>query len=84
MAPDEQTRVPLLLWMSDGYRKRFSVNDGCVQAKRTEPLSHDNIYHTVIGGLGIGNQVYDVGRDILARCRESRPQAATPAGNSPD
>ena len=35
MAPEEQTRVPFLLWMSDGYRKRFSINDVCLQAKRS-------------------------------------------------
>ena len=58
IAPDEQTRIPLLLWMSDGYRKRFAVGDDCVKSKRSVPLSHDNIYHTVIGGLGLGNQLY--------------------------
>jgi lipid A ethanolaminephosphotransferase len=76
MAPDEQTRVPMLLWMSDGYRKRFAVSDDCLKSKRTEPLSHDNLYHTVIGGLGLGNQVYDAGRDIMASCRSNRAQAA--------
>jgi lipid A ethanolaminephosphotransferase len=76
MAPDEQTRVPMLLWMSDGYRKRFAISGDCIKSKRGEPLSHDNLYHTVIGGLGLGNEVYDAGRDILARCRGSRAQAA--------
>jgi lipid A ethanolaminephosphotransferase len=76
MAPDEQTRVPLLLWMSDGYRKRFAVSGDCIKSKRSEPLSHDNLYHTVIGGLGFGNQVYDAARDIMARCRGNRAQAA--------
>jgi lipid A ethanolaminephosphotransferase len=69
VAPDEQTRIPVLLWMSDGYRKRFSINDRCLQGKRSEPVSHDNIYHTVIGGLGISNDLYDTNRDIVARCR---------------
>ena len=69
MAPDEQTRVPFLIWMSDGYRQRFSINSGCLRAKRGEAVSHDNIYHTVIGGLGISNQVYDASRNILATCR---------------
>jgi lipid A ethanolaminephosphotransferase len=69
MAPEEQTRVPFLLWMSDGYRKRFAVNGGCLQEKRSVPLSHDNIYHTVLGGLGISNELYDASRDILAKCR---------------
>lgn len=77
MAPEEQTRVPLLLWMSDGYRKRFAVSDDCLKSKRSEALSHDNLYHTVIGGLGLANAVYDAGRDILAQCRSSRPQAAS-------
>lgn len=69
MAPDEQTRIPMLLWMSDGYRKRFAINAGCLQRKRSEPLSHDNIYHTVMGGLGLRNDVYDASRDILALCK---------------
>jgi lipid A ethanolaminephosphotransferase len=69
MAPEEQTRVPLLLWMSDGFRKRFSINAGCLQDKRNEALSHDYIYHTVIGGLGFSNDLYDASRDILAKCR---------------
>jgi lipid A ethanolaminephosphotransferase len=76
MAPDEQTRVPMLLLMSDGYRKRFAVSGDCMTSKRSEPLSHDNLYHTVIGGLGLGNQVYDPARDIMAPCRGTRPQAA--------
>jgi lipid A ethanolaminephosphotransferase len=70
MAPEEQTRVPFLLWMSDGYRKRFSISAGCLQDKRRKALSHDNIYHTVIGGLGLTNEVYDASRDILAKCKE--------------
>jgi lipid A ethanolaminephosphotransferase len=69
MAPEEQTRVPFLLWMSDGYRNRFSINSDCLHGKRSKPLSHDNIYHTVIGGLGLSNDLYDPGRDILAKCR---------------
>jgi lipid A ethanolaminephosphotransferase len=69
MAPEEQTRVPFLLWMSDGYRKRFSIDDVCLRAKRDAPLSHDNIYHTVLGGLGVSNDLYDASRDILAKCR---------------
>ncbi len=68
IAPDEQTRVPLILWMSDGYRKRFSIDDDCLRAQRSKNLSHDNIYHTVTGALALTNDVYNEGLDILAPC----------------
>ncbi|MDB5902402.1 MAG: lipid ethanolaminephosphotransferase, partial [Betaproteobacteria bacterium] len=68
-APDEQKRVPLLLWMSAEYRKRFGISPACVQGRKAEAVSHDNLYHTVLGAVGVKSARYDPQLDMLAACR---------------
>lgn len=75
LAPIEQTRVPYLIWMSEGYRRRFSVDDACLRSRRQSQLSHDTVYHTVLGALGLRNGFYQVALDLFGRC-EPTPQAA--------
>jgi lipid A ethanolaminephosphotransferase len=70
MAPDEQTHVPLLVWMSDGYRKRAAIDEGCLRDRAAEPASHDDVYHTVLGALGLRSAAYRPENDLLAACRK--------------
>jgi lipid A ethanolaminephosphotransferase len=70
-APDEQKKVPFILWMSDGYRQRFSFEKPCLQSQLAKPFSHDNLYHTVLGAMGVKNAVYQDHQDMLAACRRS-------------
>ena len=68
-APDVQKNIPLLLWMSEGYRNRMSVDSDCVKSLQTKAFSHDNIYHTVLGMTEIENAVYTPKLDMLKQCR---------------
>jgi lipid A ethanolaminephosphotransferase len=68
LAPAEQTRVPLLIWASDGYRRRFSLDESCIQNELHRPLTHDNIYHTVLGAIGVRNAYYRKRLDLLGSC----------------
>ncbi|HJV82054.1 phosphoethanolamine--lipid A transferase [Noviherbaspirillum sp.] len=70
-APEAQKRVPFILWMSDGYRQRFSLESACLRAELDKPFSHDNLYHTVLGGMGVKNAMYQSGMDIFAACRHN-------------
>ena len=45
-APEEQIKVPYLIWMSEGYRQRYSVDDKCLQAQRHGFLTHNTVYGT--------------------------------------
>ena len=72
-APATQTRVPLLIWMSEGYRRRFSIDNGCLQSQSQNRLSHDNVYHTVLGALGLRNGFYQRTLDLFGRCNAIRP-----------
>jgi lipid A ethanolaminephosphotransferase len=73
-APRVQKEVPMLLWASQGYVARTGLSMSCVQAHSHDPVSHDNLYHTVLGALAVRNAVYDPGMDILAHCRSALPQ----------
>lgn len=70
-APDDQKKVPFILWMSDGYRQRFAINQACVQSQLSKPFSHDNLYHTILGAMAVKNDVYRPGMDMLDVCRSA-------------
>jgi lipid A ethanolaminephosphotransferase len=69
IAPDEQKRVPFIVWMSQGYMARFGMNDQCLRDQTGKAFSHDNLYHTVIGAMGESNDLYRKRMDVLAACR---------------
>ncbi|MBD1554809.1 phosphoethanolamine transferase [Pseudomonas typographi] len=69
LAPEQQKHVPMLAWFSDGYQKDFSLDARCLQASRDRPLSHDNVFHSMLGLLQVDSQVYDTGLDMFAGCR---------------
>jgi lipid A ethanolaminephosphotransferase len=79
MAPEAQTRVPMLLWMSPAFQQDFHVNETCLRDHRGEPLSHDNLFHSVLGLLDIATEARDASLDILSGCTGSRQSARATA-----
>jgi lipid A ethanolaminephosphotransferase len=69
LAPMEQKHVPMLLWLSEGFRARFRIDQACLQAKRHQAFSHDNLFHSMLGLLDIRTKVYRAERDLAAGCR---------------
>ena len=72
-APRTQKEVPMLFWASQGYIERTGLSAKCVQARSHADVSHDNLYHTVLGALAVRDKVYDPALDILAGCRAALP-----------
>ncbi len=68
-APREQTHVPWLSWMSPGARAALALNWDCLHDRRTEPLSHDHLFHSVLGALQIHAGEYQPALDAFAPCR---------------
>ncbi|MDH4161930.1 MAG: phosphoethanolamine--lipid A transferase [Nitrospirota bacterium] len=83
LAPEEQTRVPLILWMSKGYAANQNLDQECLQAKRHEQFSHSNIFHTLLGAFDVRTDVYRQNRDIFAQCRSVKTLAAAPSSHRP-
>lgn len=68
LASADQKQVPLMVWMSDGYRQRAGVNAACLRAHTGEALTHDNIFHSVMGAVGVRNAAYQPALDIFSAC----------------
>ncbi|MFJ2973070.1 phosphoethanolamine transferase EptA [Kluyvera sp. NPDC087067] len=70
IAPETQKHVPMLLWLSDDYQKRYNVNYACLQKKAKEnDYSQDNLFSTMLGMTGVETQEYRAADDILATCK---------------
>lgn len=74
MAPREQTRVPMLLWLSPSFAGDFRIDDACLRRRQSEPLSHDNLFHSVLGMLDIRTEVRRDELNLFAAC-SSHPGA---------
>jgi len=68
MAPNEQTHIPMLLWLSDGMRRSAAVDDACLQAARQQPVSQDNLFHSVLGLMNVETSAYHAEADLLSAC----------------
>jgi lipid A ethanolaminephosphotransferase len=67
-APDEQTHIPMMLWLSDGFTSRFGIDRACLAARRDQPLSHDNVFHSVLGMLDVDTAVLNPRLDLFHAC----------------
>jgi lipid A ethanolaminephosphotransferase len=73
IAPDHQIKVPLLLWLPDGFSKSNDINRQCIinNAKVNE-YTHDNLYHSLISIMNIQTNDYNQDLDIFSDCRSTR------------
>ncbi len=69
MAPDYQTKVPMVIWMSDRFRASLALDGGCLEATAQTPVSHDNMFSTVLGMLDVSTSARDESLDLTATCR---------------
>ena len=60
----------MLVWLSDRYRRDFGVNESCLRQHRSDPLSHDNVFHSVLGMLDISTAVRDADLDLFGACTD--------------
>jgi lipid A ethanolaminephosphotransferase len=69
IAPDVQTKVPFLAWLSPQFANGFHIDTACLRARSAEALSHDNLFHSLLGVLDIATKAYDARLDLFAPCR---------------
>lgn len=68
VAPDVQKHVPLITWLSAAQQQRSRINNACLQSRVQEPLSHDNLFHSVLGLMDIQSSTYRRELDWFAPC----------------
>lgn len=69
IAPDVQTHVPFVLWLSPALRSDAGVDEACMRRRAAQPASHDNLFHTLLGLFSVKTGAYDPKLDIFAGCR---------------
>ena len=70
IAPQEQTHVPMVFWTSPGLATGNRLDTACLRQRLDTPLSHDNLFHTVLGLLQVQSTVYHPAQDAFAACRD--------------
>ena len=69
LAPDTQTHVPMVTWLSGAMQKRLGIRVECLQQQAAAPLSHDNLFHSMLGLLDVQTSLYKQGLDWFSTCR---------------
>jgi lipid A ethanolaminephosphotransferase len=69
IAPEVQTRVPMLLWLSPDFAASAAIDRSCLQAQAALPRSHDNLFDSVLGALQVETVDYRAELDLFAACR---------------
>lgn len=75
LAPEAQTHVPMMPWLSAPYQLDFGMNRSCLEERRVADLSHDNVFHSILGLMDIGTADHDPALDIFSGCTGARAMA---------
>ena len=70
IAPEVQTKVPMVMWFSPGYAPSFGLDEACVGKVAATSLSHDHIFHSLLGLLDVKTSAYVPEWDFSAKCRK--------------
>ncbi|KQA99116.1 phosphoethanolamine transferase [Vibrio metoecus] len=69
LAPDYQTQVPLLVWMSQGFSQSKGIDVDCLRSKTNLPYSHGNLFHSLLGVMDVSTEAYETSLDLFSQCR---------------
>ncbi|MFA0547619.1 phosphoethanolamine transferase [Vibrio splendidus 5S-101] len=70
LAPKEQTHVPMILWMSDGFAEQKGINQTCLRkAGKEQSFSQDNLFDSLLGLMDVQTKEYRENQDIFSACR---------------
>ena len=72
IAPDVQTKVPMVMWMSDGYAAARGLDAACLAERARQPASHDHLFHTVLGLLDVHTAAREPQLDFAQPCVRAR------------
>lgn len=68
IAPEEQTRVPMLMWFSHGFIADRGLDLACLRKRAVQPADHDNLFPSVLGLMQVKTALYDRSHDVFAGC----------------
>ena len=57
----------MIMWLSQGYAESFKLKPECLRQKSAEPLSHDNLFHSMLGLFHVKTSIYRNDLDLFAK-----------------
>ncbi len=69
IAPQEQIKVPMVMWFSPGLVQDAKLDTACLKREAAEPASHDNLFPSILGLLQVSTREYQPAYDLFAKCR---------------
>ena len=80
IAPEGQTRVPMVAWASAGLSPSIGLKPGCLQgawqaAAQAGGVAHDHLFHTLLGLLDVRTALHAPAYDLTQACRPAAPPA---------
>ena len=70
VAPSQQTHIPMVFWASPGFYQNSGLNQTCLRDHaQQQTYSHDNIFHSMLGIMGVGTQEYQPDLDWFRTCQ---------------
>ena len=75
MAPEFQTKVPMIMWMSETFENQLGIDRNCLSAKSDSVLSLDNLFHSLLGMLDLQTVERNPALEGFASCKAARKVA---------
>jgi lipid A ethanolaminephosphotransferase len=72
IAPKEQTHVPMVVWLSKPLQRERDWRMACLQDQSAKPLSHDHVFHSVLGLTQVTTRLAKPELDLFAACAAGR------------
>lgn len=70
-APEEQKKVPMILWLSSAMQKSMRLDMSCLRRTAGEGhFSHDNYFHSVLRLLQIQTSAFEPQLNVFAPCEK--------------
>jgi lipid A ethanolaminephosphotransferase len=68
LAPDVQKHVPWITWLSPGFEQQSGLSLQCLRARAQQRVTHDHLFHSVLGLMQVGTSLYRRSLDAYAEC----------------
>lgn len=79
-ATEEQTHIPMIYWLS---KQQSDFNLSCLNNMSSTPITHDNIFDTILSIMSVRTKAYDSRNDPLLQCKSQSAIARTTINNLP-
>jgi len=68
LAPDVQKHVPWITWLSPGFEQASGLSMQCLRTRADERITHDNLFHSVLGLMQVATSAYKRTLDTYTPC----------------